>query len=379
MPRQEKITCPATFPTRSANWRKDFTSYGGVFDPVRTQAEITELERKLAEEGAWNNHVEANKINARFERLREELAIFKSMEKKLDDLKGFVHLIAESPDASLEAECQREIGEAAREIDRLEVTYFLDGPYDRLGAFLSIHSGAGGTEAQDWAQMLLRMYLRWAEDHGFTTEIVDSTPGEEAGLKSVTVQIDGSHAYGLLVPEKGVHRLVRISPFDSNKRRHTSFASVDVIPRIEEEIKVDIKDDDIRVDTFRASGAGGQLVNKTSSAVRITHLPTGIVVQCQNERSQHQNRASAMAVLRSKLFDLGIQKQEERLDKIRGERKAVEFGSQIRSYVFMPYTQVKDLRTGLEINDVPKVMDGGIDPFITNFLRQRARKKRDKA
>jgi peptide chain release factor 2 len=220
------------------------------------------------------------------------------------------------------------------------------------------------------------MYLRWAEDHAFKTEIMDSTSGEEAGLKSVTVQVDGPYAYGLLVPEKGVHRLVRISPFDSNKRRHTSFASVDVIPRIEEEIKIEIKDEDIRLDIFRSSGAGGQLVNKISSAVRITHFPSGIVVQCQNERSQHQNKASAMAVLRSRLFDLEQKKQEEKLNQIRGERKSVEFGSQIRSYVFMPYTQVKDLRTGLEVGDVPKVMDGGIDPFITSFLRQRARQKR---
>jgi len=330
----------------------------------------------LSQEDAWNNPTEAHKINRRFERLRDELSRFKSIEKILEDLKGFAHLLNETPDKALEAECRKEIAEAEREIDRLEVAYFLDGEYDHLGAFLSIHPGAGGVEAADWAQMLLRMYLRWAEDRGFSTVVVDFMPGEGAGLKSVTVQVDGSYAYGLLVPEKGVHRLVRISPFDSNKRRHTSFASVDVIPRIEEDINVNIKDDEIRIDTFRASGAGGQLVNKTSSAVRITHLPSGIVVQCQNERSQHQNKASAMAVLRSKLFEVARQQQENKINAIRGERKSVEFGSQIRSYVFMPYTQVKDLRTGLEVGDVPKVMDGGIDPFIMSFLRSRAKFKR---
>ncbi len=257
-------------------------------------------------------------------------------------------------------------------MDRLEARYFMKGEYDVLDAFLTIHPGAGGTEAQDWAQMLFRMYLRWAEGRRFSTEIVDMTPAEEAGIKSATVKVSGPYAYGMLQTERGVHRLVRISPFDSNKRRHTSFASVDVIPRVAEDVKIEIQDDDIRIDTYRASGAGGQLVNKTSSAVRITHIPTGIVVQCQNERSQHQNKASAMGVLRARLFDLARRQQEEKMNKVRGELKEIAFGSQIRSYVFMPYTQVKDLRTGIEVYDVQSVMDGNIDQFIMGSLRHQA-------
>jgi len=297
----------------------------------------------------------------------------------MEDLRGFLKILAESPDASLESECRHEVGELEREVDRLEIAYFLTAEHDQMGAFMTIRPGAGGTEAQDWAQMLMRMYLRWAEDRKFKTEIVDLSPAEEAGIKSATISFDGPYAYGLLKAEKGVHRLVRISPFDANKRRHTSFAEVALVPWLDEDIKVDIRDEDLRIDTFRASGAGGQLVNKTSSAVRITHLPSGLVVQCQNERSQHQNKATAMAVLRARLFELEEEKQDEKLVRLRGERKAVEFGSQIRSYVFMPYTQVKDLRTGLELHDVPRVMDGGIDPFIIAFLRQQAKAQRAQA
>ncbi len=294
----------------------------------------------------------------------------------MEDLRGFVELLSGNPDKSLEAECAKEAQAMEAEIERLETRYFLTGEYDHMSAFLTVRPGAGGTEAQDWASMLLRMYLRWAEDKGFRTELIDSMPGEEAGIKGATVLIDGQHAFGLLQSEKGVHRLVRISPFDSNKRRHTSFAEIELLPKLDVEIKVDIKDDDLRIDTFRASGAGGQLVNKVSSAIRITHIPTNTVVQCQSERSQHQNKATAMAVLMSKLFELERQKHDDKLQAIKGERRAVEFGSQIRSYVFMPYTQVKDLRTGVELHDVPKVMDGGIDPLIAAFLRQRATAKR---
>ena len=297
---------------------------------------------------------------------------FLHAEKRLNDLRGFLSLLGGNNDASLEAEFTSELSQLDREIDRMETDYFLSEEYDHLGAILSIHPGAGGTEAQDWAQMLMRMYMRWAEDRKLKTEILDMAPGEEAGIKNVTVTLDGNHPYGLLRSEKGVHRLVRISPYDSNKRRHTSFASVDVIPQIDDEIKVDIKDEDLRIDTYRASGAGGQLVNKTDSAVRITHLPTNSVVQCQNERSQHQNKAMAMGVLRARLFELARQEHVDKLNKIRGEHKKIEWGSQIRSYVFQPYTQVKDLRTGLEIHDVPSVMNGGIDPFITAFLKREA-------
>ncbi len=285
-------------------------------------------------------------------------------------------MLAESHDQELESECVREIDKFERTIDRLEIGFFLQGEYDMHDAFLSIHPGAGGTEAQDWAQMLMRMYLRWAENQELTAEVVEMSPGEEAGIKSVTIKVTGPYAYGLLQTERGVHRLVRVSPFDSNKRRHTSFASVDVIPKIEDQAEVEIKDEEIRIDTYRASGAGGQLVNKTSSAVRITHFPSGIVVQCQNERSQHQNRATAMAVLRAKLFDLARREQEEKINKVRGEQKDIDFGSQIRSYVFMPYTQVKDLRTGIEMHDVPSVMDGNIEPFIMAMLHKQAAERR---
>lgn len=303
------------------------------------------------------------------------MEVFHLVEKRLNDLQGFLPLLVGKHDPGLEAEVAVEMSGLDHEIDRMESDYFLSGEYDHLGAILSIHPGAGGTEAQDWAQMLMRMYMRWAEDRKLKTEILDMTPGEEAGIKSATITLNGDHPYGLLRSEKGVHRLVRISPFDSNKRRHTSFASIDVIPQIDDEIKVDIKDEDLRIDTYRASGAGGQLVNKTSSAVRITHLPTNIVVQCQNERSQHQNRALAMAVLRARLFEVARQEQQDKLNKIRGEHKKIEWGSQIRSYVFQPYQQVKDMRTSLEIHDVSGVMDGGIDPFITAFLRQEASEK----
>lgn len=316
--------------------------------------------------------MEAQKASRRLEKVRGELDEFRKAEKRMEDLRGFVELLSGSPDKSLESECVRESAAMEAEIERLETRYFLTGEYDALSAFLTIRPGAGGTEAQDWASMLMRMYLRWAEDKGFKAELIDSTPGEEAGIKSATILVEGPHAFGLLQSEKGVHRLVRISPFDSNKRRHTSFAEVELTPKLNEEIKVEIKDDDLRIDTFRASGAGGQLVNKVSSAIRITHLPTNTVVQCQSERSQHQNKATAMAVLMSKLFEMERQKHDDKLTAIRGERRAVEFGSQIRSYVFMPYTQVKDLRTGLELHDVPKVMDGGIDPLIAAFLRHRA-------
>jgi peptide chain release factor 2 len=331
----------------------------------------------LAAPDAWSNRTEAQRLNKRFENLRSELEAFLSTERSLEDVKGFVGLLADGADASMESEVRREVDTLTARIDSLEISYFLKGEFDHLDAVLGIHPGAGGTEASDWAQMLLRLYLRWAERRAFRTEIVDMTPGDEAGLKSVTALVVGRYAYGMLRAEKGVHRLVRISPFDSNKRRHTSFASVDVLPRISDDIKVDIREEDLRIDTFRASGAGGQLVNKTSSAVRITHIPTGIVVQCQNERSQHQNKATAMGILRAKLFEVARQEHVDKLDKLRGEKKDIAFGSQIRSYVFMPYTQVKDVRTGLESHDVPEVMDGAIDPFILAFLRQEARKERD--
>ena len=363
----------------SPNWSipsgNDWARSGGLFDPDRARDELKGLESRLAVPGAWDLPAEAQKLSRRLEQVRKGLDEYARMEKRLEDLHGFLRMLDDSPDPALTAECRREAADLEHQLDRLETAYFMQGEYDSRAAFLAIRPGAGGTEAQDWASMLLRMYLRWAETRGFKAEVLDMAEADEAGIKGATVLVDAPYAYGLLQAEKGVHRLVRISPFDANKRRHTSFAEVEIMPKLDEEIKVTIRDEDLRIDTFRASGAGGQLVNKVSSAVRITHLPTNTVVQCQSERSQHQNKASAMAVLHGKLFELERERQEEKLDKIRGERRAVEFGSQIRSYVFMPYTQVKDLRTGLELHDVPAVMDGGIDPLIMAWLRQRAAAK----
>jgi peptide chain release factor 2 len=266
---------------------------------------------------------------------------------------------------------QRDLEQLQRDWTAMESRLLLSEPYDERPAILSVHAGAGGTESQDWAEMLLRMYLRWAERHRFKTEILDQTEGEEAGLKSVTVGIDGRWAYGQLKSERGVHRLVRISPFDSQKRRHTSFALVEVMPEVPEDAEVEIDEKDVRVDTYRASGAGGQHVNKTDSAVRMTHLPTGIVVTCQNERSQAQNRERAMAVLRSKLIERQMEEREVELARLRGEHVEAGWGNQIRSYVLQPYTMVKDLRTNVETGNPSAVLDGDLDPFIEGYLRSR--------
>lgn len=251
--------------------------------------------------------------------------------------------------------------------------HFLSGQLDLNNAIVTIHPGAGGTESQDWAQMLMRMYLRWTEMHGFASEIIDLQPGEEAGIKGITFTVTGQYAYGYLKAEAGVHRLVRISPFDANKRRHTSFAAVLVFPEIEENIEVDINDDDLKIDTFRASGAGGQHVNKTSSAVRITHIPTGIIVTCQNERSQHKNKATALKILRARIYDLQQEAQERKVEGIVGDKKGISWGNQIRSYILQPYRLVKDHRTGLEVGNVDSVLNGNIDSFIDGYLRKKAK------
>lgn len=290
------------------------------------------------------------------------------MEQEAADIGELNEMNLAEEDVSLSDELERELAALAAEVARLEIQSHFSGPFDAHDALMSIHPGAGGTESQDWAEMLLRMYVMWAEKKGFKIEINDYLAGEEAGLKSVTFSVHGRHAFGMLDGEKGVHRLVRISPYDQAKRRHTSFASVDVIPIVVEDADIEINPEDLRIDTYRASGAGGQHVNKTDSAVRITHLPTGLVVQCQNERSQLKNKQGAMKILKARLFNLRREEQEKKVAALRGAMSDIAFGSQIRSYVFHPYQMVKDHRTDQETGDIQKVMDGGLDPFIEAYL-----------
>jgi len=298
---------------------------------------------------------------------------FDAVVEKLSYLEESLDILEEEEGEAFLKEIQEGIADLRKSIEGIELRHFLSGELDLNNAILTIHPGAGGTESQDWAQMLMRMYLRWAETHGFATEVIDLQPGEEAGIKGVTFTVTGQYAYGYLKAEAGVHRLVRISPFDANKRRHTSFAAILVFPEIEENIKVDINDDDLKIDTFRASGAGGQHVNKTSSAVRITHIPTGIIVTCQNERSQHKNKAMALKVLRARLYDLQQEAQEKKVEGIVGDKKGISWGNQIRSYILQPYRLVKDHRTGLEVGNVDSVLNGDIDRFIDVYLRGKGR------
>jgi peptide chain release factor 2 len=301
--------------------------------------------------------------------IKQEVDLYAGMAKDLENAELLLELYAESGDAGLGAELEGSVGLLTGALDRWEQENLFGGPYDRRNALVSLHAGAGGTEAQDWVEMLFRMYGRWAQDHSCKVEVLDLLPGDEAGVKSITALISGPMAYGNLKAERGVHRLVRMSPFDASGRRHTSFASVDVIPEVEEDAELEIDPDDLRIDTFRASGHGGQHINKTDSAVRITHLPTNTVVQCQSERSQLSNRTWAMKMLRSRLHELKLREQEAKMTNLRGEQREISWGSQIRSYTFEPYTLVKDHRTGLEIGNVQAVMNGGIDPFIEAYLR----------
>ena len=301
--------------------------------------------------------------------MREELNQYQKLYSQVEDLRVLVELAIEEEDGTVGEEITNDLALVNKQLDEIEFTLMLNGEHDQSDAILSIHPGAGGTESQDWASMLMRMYLRWAEQHDYTTEIIDLMPGEEAGIKSATILVTGAYAYGYLRAEAGVHRLVRISPFDFNSRRHTSFAAVTVSPDIGEAIPVEINPDDLRMEFYRSSGAGGQHVNRTDSAVRITHIPTGIVAQCQNERSQHKNREMALKVLRSRLYDYYEAQRDEQLTKLQGEKLGINFGNQIRSYVFHPYRLVKDLRTGVETGNIDAVMDGELDAFIESYLK----------
>ncbi len=325
----------------------------------------------MAKPDFWKDQEAAQRILQRRRRLEEDRDLVATLGRQEGDLAVLVEW-AEQGDASALSELESSLAVLGRLVDAGEVKKMLGGEHDRRNAIVTIHPGAGGTESQDWAEMLLRMYLRWIERRGFRREIIDFQPGDEAGLKSVTLTVTGDYAFGLLSAEAGVHRLVRISPFDQAARRHTSFASVFVWPELPEDVDVEIEEKDLRVDTFRSSGAGGQHVNVTDSAVRITHLPTGIVVSCQNERSQHRNRDAAMQVLRARLFDLKLKEQQAKLDQIGGAKKEIAFGSQIRSYVLHPYQKVKDHRTKVEIGDISRVLDGDLDGLIKVYLMQRA-------
>ena len=315
----------------------------------------------MGEPTFWDNPEAAQKITQELNDVKSGIETYKNLLAKFDDAQILLELALEEEDLSQEAEISSDIAAIEKGLENLRLEIMLSEPYDANNAILTLHAGAGGTEAQDWTQMLLRMYVRWAERHGFEVETVDLLPGDEAGVKSASLFIKGHNAYGYLKSEKGIHRLVRISPFDSNARRHTSFSACDIMPEIDDAVEVDINMADVRVDTYRASGAGGQHINKTSSAVRMTHIPTGIVVQCQNERSQIQNREQCLKMLRAKLFELELEKKEEERAKLEGDRMKIEWGSQIRSYVFQPYTMVKDLRTGEETGNVQAVMDGELD------------------
>jgi peptide chain release factor 2 len=339
---------------------------GGIFDVASLKQKLAKVEEQTAAPDFWSQPEKSQKVMQQRKRLEESIANDERVRTLTDDLDTLFELAREGE--SLDGEIEREMAGYGQLLERIETAMLLSGENDARSAIVTIHPGAGGTESQDWAEMLLRMYLRWAERERFGTVVTDRLEGEGAGIKSATFEVNGENAYGLLQSEIGVHRLVRISPFDANARRHTSFASVFVYPQVDDEIKIDIKQDDLRIDTFRSSGAGGQHVNMTDSAVRITHFPTGIVVQCQNERSQHKNRESAMKQLRARMYEHELEKKREETRKTEDSKLEINFGSQIRNYVLAPYRLVKDLRSKLAIGDVDRVLEGDLEPLIHAYL-----------
>ncbi|MGQ9519677.1 MAG: peptide chain release factor 2 [Candidatus Fervidibacter sp.] len=349
---------------------------GDALDLASKRRQIEELEGQINRPDFWNDPQNASQVTKKLGLLRNEVERFENLQQRLKAIVELAELAMEESDESVVPELEKELKEAENLFRQVEISVLLSDEHDRSNAILSISPGAGGTDAQDWAEMLARMYQRWAQKHGFEFEILDYTEGKEAGIKSFTALVRGDYAYGLLKTERGVHRLVRISPFDADKSRHTSFAAVDVIPEVGEDIKIDIREEDLEIETFRSSGPGGQHMQKNETAVRITHKPTGIVVTCQSERSQHRNKEVALQILKAKLYELERRKREEELAKLRGELPEISFGSQIRSYVLHPYKLVKDLRTDVEMSDVESVLDGDLDEFIYAALKKEVASKR---
>ena len=354
------------------NLEPDLDELERAYDLERAAEEVEELENRASEPGFWDDMENSQKVLQRTKSLKDKIEGFQALKTQWEDLLTLCEMAIEEDDASMLEELESGFAELTDELERRKLATLLLGDYDANNAILSFHAGAGGTEAQDWCEMLYRMYTRWAERHGFTYQILDYLEGEDAGLKSASILIQGENAYGFLKSESGVHRLVRISPFDSSGRRHTSFSAVEVMPEIDDDNTVEIRPDDVEMQVFRSSGAGGQHINKTSSAVRLIHKPTGIVVSCQTERSQFQNKDNCMKMLRSKLMEIKEREHLDKIEDIKGDQKKIEWGSQIRSYVFMPYTLAKDTRTAFENSNIDAVMDGDIDGFINAYLTAQA-------
>ena len=349
----------------------DFKNSGGIFDLEVKQKDLEELEKEALSTEFWENTQRVQTVNQRISSLKEEINEFDNLANTIDDIQVLFELAIEENEPDIQSEIETGLESIGQQFKKIELKLMLDDEFDENNAIINIHPGAGGVDAQDWAGMLMRMHLRWCDQHNYTTEVVDITNGDEAGIKGATILVKGIYAYGYLKAESGVHRLVRLSPFDYNNKRHTSFAAVHVTPEIDDSVEVEIANEDLRIDTYRASGAGGQHVNVTDSAVRITHIPTGIIIQCQNERSQHRNREIAMKVLRSRLYEHLRAQRDEEIAKLQPERRNIDFGSQIRSYVLHPYQRVKDNRTNLETGNVDAVLNGDLDMFIEGYLKMK--------